>query len=276
MPTRNRWMVLSLVGILLAGVAGLAIAAASEEEAAGLAADDSGGGAPVRHTQMKLVLQHDGAAEQLELSDLHELAIGESRALTTESGTPVIVTRDDEGFEIDLDGDKIRLNESFAAEMPEGAWTSEDGTTHQFRKRIMVNTAGADGADGEGRSNVMILRNKVRADENGAVIAGGAGEGAGRDVVLMRRSPSGAAAGHAFAFTTGDGEMPEMVAPVEGTIRRLEASEKFQQLDAATQATVIEALRESAPKNTMFLSGEPGSKTIILDVEDEAGAGDTN
>lgn len=274
MPTRNRWIVLSLVGLLVCGVAGLAFAAASEAEAAGFAADESGGGAaPVRHSKMKLVLNHDGAAEQLELEDLHELAIGESRSLTTESGTAVVVTRDDEGFEIDLDGDKIRLNESFGAEMPEGSWTSEDGTTHRFQKRVVV--AGG-GESGDGSANVMILRNKVTTDGNGAVVAGAAGEGAGHDVILMRRSPNGGGEGHAFAFTTGNGEMPAMVAPVEGTIRRLEASAKFQQLDAATRATVIEALRESAPAQAMFLAGEPGSKTIILDVEDEAEAGDTN
>lgn len=244
MPTRNRWMLLSLTGLLLTAAAGLAYAAVSEEAAAGVTATetdaDAGADAAdaadapqVRHSQIKLVLDHDGTAEQLELADLHAMAVGESRALSTASGTPVVVTRDEQGFEIDLDGEKIRLTDHFAAAMPEGP--------RQFQKRIVV-TQGGEDEEGDG----------------------------GHDVVVMRRLPGSDA--HGFAFSTAGGELPALALPVEATIARLQASAKFQELDEATRAKVIEALRESAPKAGAFVAGEPGSKTIVLELEDEDGA----
>lgn len=259
MATRKRWAAFSLTGLFLAAAAGLAYAAATEEAAAGRnvgaeAEADDADAPQVRHSQIKLVLDHDGAAEQLELADLHEMAVGESRTLATASGTPVVVTRDEQGFEIDLDGKKIRLTDHFAAEMPAGPG--------EFRKRIVV----TDGE--EGAANVMIQRNKVAVDAHGAAVAGGSdAEEGGHDVVMLRRMPGDGA--HAFAFSTGDGELAAIPLPVEATIARLEASAKFQALDEATRATVLEALRESAPKAGALVAGEPGSRTIVLEMQDE-------
>ena len=81
---------------------------------------------------------------------------------------------------------------------------------------------------------------------------------------------------HAFAFTTEDGELPALPLPVEATIARLQASAKFQQLDEATRATALEALRETAPKAGAFVTAEPGSKTIVLEIEDEDAAAESN
>lgn len=247
MTTRNRWTAFSMTGLLVAGAAGLAYAAATEEAATGFAAEAEA--EPVRHSKMKLVLDQDGTAEQIELADLHELAVGESRTFTTASGTPVVVTRDEQGFELDLNGKKIRLTDHFAAEMP--------GGPGEFHKRIMV----TDGE--EGGANVMILRNKSAEDGDGAAIAGGE---TGNDVVMLRRMAGDGP--HAFAFATGDGELAAQPLPVEATIARLQNSAKFQELDEATRATVLEALRESAPKPGAFLAGEPGGRTIVLEVED--------
>ena len=278
MPNRNRWMVPSLTALLLATAAGLAYAAASESAAAGVdlaeAADSPGDAPEVRRSQIKLVLDHEGSAERLELANLHEMAVGESRSLATETGTPVIVTRDEQGFEVDLDGKKIRLMDHFSGETAGGSWTSEEGGTTEFHKRILVHED-ADGADaGAGGANVMILRNKVAVDENGAVIAEGA-SGAGK-VVVMRRTPASGGDAHAFAFTTEGGELPALPLPVEATIERLQASPKFQELDEATRASVIEALRETAPKAGAFVTGAPGARTIVLEIEDEDGPAESN
>ncbi|MEO7795921.1 MAG: hypothetical protein ABIV06_14230 [Thermoanaerobaculia bacterium] len=274
MANRNRWIVSSLIGLFLTAVAGLAYAAASEEAAAGAAAESAGsagsdgsdaGATHVRQSKIKLVLDHDGNAEQIELEDLQDLELGESRALSTASGTPVVVTRDEQGFEIDLDGKKIRLTDHFAAPMSDGDWTSEDGT-QQIHRRVMVQ---GGGPGDQGGANVMIVRNKVAMDAGAAVVAGSEGD---HDVVMLRRS---AGNGHAFAFATGDGELPAMALPVEATIERLQASPKFQELDAATRTKVLEALRESAPAPGDFLAGEPGARTIVLEVEEE-GTDDAN
>ena len=253
MPNRNRWTAFSLAGLVLAAAASLAYAAATEEAAAGMAAATEA--EPVRHTKMKLVLDQDGSAERIELTDLHELEIGESRTLTTESGTPVVVTRDEQGFELDLNGKKIRLADHLSADASSGPGS--------FQKRIVV-TSGGEGEDGA--ANVMILRNKVAAE--------GGDTGDGHDVVMLRRMPEAGA--HGFAFTTGDGELTAIPLPIEATIARLQASAKFQELDEATRATVLEALRDSAPKPGALGAGEPGARTLVLEVQDEDEAAAAN
>ena len=253
MPNRNRWTAFSLAGLVLAAAASLAYAAATEEAAAGMAAATEA--EPVRHTKMKLVLDQDGSAERIELTDLHELEIGESRTLTTESGTPVVVTRDEQGFELDLNGKKIRLADHLSADASSGPGS--------FQKRIVV-TSGGEGEDGA--ANVMILRNKVAAE--------GGDTGDGHDVVMLRRMPEAGA--HGFAFTTGDGELTAIPLPIEATIARLQASAKFQELDEATRATVLEALHDSAPKPGALVAGEPGARTIVLEVQDEDEAAAAN
>lgn len=248
MNARTRWTLPALLAGSLLAVAGLAYAAATVETGAGWANEDGGAPAEVRHSKLKLVLDHDGNGEAIELTDLHEMAVGESRTLTTASGTPVVVIRDEEGFELDLEGKKIRLVDDFSGEPGELSWTSGDGET-TLRRKIVVQHDG----DSEDAANVMIVRNKVAA------------EGEGEDVVVMRRA--GGEGGHAFAFTTGDGELPALALPLEATIARLQASAKFQQLDEATRATVLEALRESAPKpGTLVVNGD-GGKTIVLEMK---------
>jgi hypothetical protein len=145
------------------------------------------------------------------------------------------------------------------------SWTSEDGGTRTFHKRVIV-TEAADGDEGE--ANVMILRNKVAVDSNGVAIADADGEThiSGHDVVMARRR---APEGQGFAFTTGDGPLPAIALPLEATIHRLESSAKFQELDAATRAKVLEALRESAPTPGTFVR-EAGGRTIVLEMQDEA------
>jgi len=231
MLSRNRWILSSLAGLFLAAATGLALAAASEEAAAGVNKAAAGEANPVRRSEIKLILDHDGSAEHLALANLHEMAVGESRTLATESGTPVVVTRDADGFEIDLAGTKIRLGDHLEADGP--------GTFHK-RTVVLHDTEGENGA-----SNVVMVH-KRSAD------------------------------GHAFAFATDGGELPAIPLPIEAILRRLEGSAKFQSLDAATRATVLEALRESAPKAGAFVAGEPGTRTMVLEIEDEDDAGDPN
>lgn len=252
MNSRHRWTIPTLLAGCLLAVASFAYAAATMEADASTAADGDSATAKVRHTQLKLVLDHDGEGEQIELTDLHEMEIGESRTLTTESGTPVVVTRDEQGFELDLDGKKIRVMDHFSGEPGEMNWTTS-GEGQTFTKRIVVQQDG----DSEEGANVMILRHGGE---------GGETAGEGRDVVVMRKI--GGEAGQGFAFSTGDGEMPAIPVPVEATIARLQASPKFQELDAATRAKVIEALRESAPKPGAFVVDGDGGKTIVLEMKE--------
>ncbi len=99
------------------------------------------------------------------------------------------------------------------------------------------------------------------------MIADGANGDGGRDVVVMRRMPGDGA--HASPSRPATASCRRSRCRSRRRLQRLEASPKFQELDAATRAKVLEALRESAPKAGGFVAGEPGSKTIVLEIEEE-------
>lgn len=226
-------------GLALATAAAFGIALVSAS--AGIADE-----AVERSTKIKLMVDRDGSPERVTLVDLHEMAVGESRTLATESGRPVIVTRDDEGFEVDIDGKKVRVQDRMSAESLEGL----PGEPMRFEKRIVI---GEGGEEGEPRTMVF-----HGGDEPGNV------------VVMKRVGPDG----HEFAWSSNGAELPVPPFGVEGTISRLEQNAKFQELDPATRATVLEALRESAPKPRLLEKmalpgGEPGRRMVVIEVEDD-------
>ncbi len=106
------------------------------------------------------------------------------------------------------------------------------------------------------------------ADEQVFVVRNGDG-GPGKVRVVRRIGPGD---GHAYAFTSGDGDVPMPLVGVEGLIGRLEKNEKFAGLDDATRATVLEAIRESAPKPLWVEksgSGESGAaRQIVIELRD--------
>ena len=73
------------------------------------------------------------------------------------------------------------------------------------------------------------------------------------------------------AWATAGAELPPIQLGVEGTIARLEKNAKFQELDAATRATVLEALRESAGdvKVVRKVAGGPGQRVMVIETDDE-------
>lgn len=219
---------------------GLALALAAALGFAALSSADAGEGVK-RSSKIKLVVDRDGEAERVTLVDLHEMEIGETRQLTSDGGRPVTVTRDDQGFEVDVDGKKIRVDERLPGQVPGG----EDGNVVRFEKRIVID---GDGENGEPRT--MVFHSQ---------------DGAPGDVVVMKRS---GAHGDGFAWSSNGAELPPIPFGVEGTIERLENNAKFQELDAATRAKVIEALRESQPDRLQL--GGPGHKMVVIEVEDES------
>ena len=231
MSTKSFGKGMTWTGIAIATVAALAFAVVSTA-----AADE----APVKQTKMQLAIDRDGALERVTLVDLHSMAVGETRSLETESGRPVTVTRDENGFDVDIDGKSVRVQDRFD-EIPDG-----DGNV-RFEKRIVVGGEGEDGA------HTMVFH----------------GDGEPGDVVVMkRRSPEGGDA-HGFAWASDGAELPPIGFGVEGTIARLEKNATFLELDAATRAKVLEALRESAPEVRMLRKGpgEPGARVMVIETE---------
>jgi hypothetical protein len=229
-------------GLALSAVAALGMTMLS---AAGPAAAEENA---ERKSKIQLVVDRDGVAERLTLDDLHTMAVGESRTLDSGSGRPVTVTRDEDGFAIDLGGKTIRLRDELGDHVV--LTLPEPGEGRTFEKRIVLR----DGEEGEeGAGDMMFFH--------------GTDDEPGKVVVVKRRS----ADGRAYAWSTNGEELPAFPLGVEGTISRLEQNATFQSLDAETRAKVLLALRESAPQ--AFTAGDGRSKIMMIEVEDEATSG---
>lgn len=211
---------LTLTALALALAAGVAVAAATAGE-------------PQEETKIKLVLSQDGAMERIELEDLHDLALGESRAFTTESGKAGTVTRTEKGFELDLDGRKITV-----AGEPEGA-AAGDGDVVVFHKKIEI-------ADGDDATQTMVWHSAE------------AGDGHQVKVIKKLGGPDGN-----YAFFAGPHAEMHAAKLADAWIERLRQSAEFQALDAATRERVEAALRATAP-------GGPGdgATTMVIEVEE--------
>ncbi len=87
-----------------------------------------------RHVKIKVLTDDSGEMTELELSDL---AVGETRWITSDSGKDIGITREDDGYRLDIDGE-----ETFIA-------TPGDG----MHDRVMVKTMVME--DGEGLHDAM-------------------------------------------------------------------------------------------------------------------------
>ena len=215
---------LTLTALALALAAGVAVAAAAT-------ADE-----PTKETRIKLILNQDGAMEKIELADLHDLALGESRAFTTESGKPGTVTRTEQGFELDLDGRKITV-----ADEPEA------------------------GAEGEG--DVFVFHKKIEIDEGDdakTMVWHSAEGGDGQQVRVIKKLGG---PGEEFAFATSPhaehlgAHLQKMS---DAWIERLRQTPEFQSLDTATREKVEAALRATAPKPM----GDAAA-LVVIDVDEK-------
>jgi len=70
-----------------------------------------------KQVEMKVIVAGDGGGDAKEFhwvgdpSDLHSLAIGESRTITAEDGSPVVVTHTGDGMQFDFGGETVVLPE---------------------------------------------------------------------------------------------------------------------------------------------------------------------
>lgn len=212
---------LTLTALTLALAAGVALAAAAAT------------GEPVKESRIKLILNQDGAHERVELEDLHDLALGESRSFTTESGKAGVVTRTEKGFELDLDGRKITI-----AGEPDGALEG-DGDVVVFHKKIEI----ADGGDAQ----TMVWHSAEAGD--------------GHQIKVIKKL--GGQDGD-YAFFAGPHAELHAAKMADAWIERLRQSAEFRALDAGTRERVEAALRATAPKGP----GE-GASMMVIEVEEQ-------
>lgn len=178
--------------------------------------------------QMQVIVDA-GQGDRLEIDDLGELEVGDSRSYVTESGKTAVVTRDENGYEVALDGKTIRIGDG-------GEMLAEPGERHHRMKRIEM--------DGDGETKSFVISDDPEHDV--VFIEGKHGE-------------------HGFAFEKGIAPPPPFV--IDGLVSRLETNEKFRSLDDATQQLVREAIRESAPDlkwvGLAGPGGEGATKVIV-------------
>jgi len=210
---------------LLVVVAGLAGGAARA------ATDDSSPG------KMKLIWKEDGASDRLQIEPL-DLAVGESRTLTTDAGEPVTITRNELGYTIEKDGKTIDLGAGPMALAPGAHFKMhklelEDGGANAF---VLSDEECEEPCADERRLH------RIELAPDGETHAFVIGEGDPH--VLRFKSEEG---GNGFAYRVGGpGPMPLM--PFDNLMARIEKSEKFLALDDTTRDIVREVVRDAAPK----------------------------
>lgn len=177
---------------------------------------------------IKLVLQTSPEAG-LVTFETGELALGETRAFTSEKGRPVLLTKTEQGFEIDVDGKKTQIDlpeaggEGFEWETREGEAAA--GGEPRIERHVIVKRMGGDAAiqlEGGGQRIEIHAGEPVPAGKEVRVIHLGeghaAGEGGKRVIVLG-----------------GDGDFPAARA-------KLLASGALDGLDPATRDKILAAL----------------------------------
>lgn len=219
--------------------AALVFAAATAFAAMSMAAPDEP--TTEKHTRIKLKLD-TASPDTILLEDLHDLAVGESRSFTTDSGKVVVATRTEQGFELDVDGKTITLAD-FGGEGDAMVWLSQeggDGDPLVIKKRIEISGEGGEGktmvwhsTEGEGPHKIHVIKKLGDGEES-----------------------------ESYAFSTGEGFA---VGPfsADGWIQRLEKTESFQQLDPASREIVRRAMREAAELPPA------GEGVFLIDVEEK-------
>jgi len=233
----------SLTAAALLVVAGLAGGAARA------ATDDSSPG------KMKLAWKQDGASDQLEVEPL-DLAVGESRSLTTDSGDPVTITRTESGYTIEKDGRKIEIGSGPFALAPGRHFRMhqlelEGGEANAF---VLSDEDCDEPCPAEHRLHRIEL---APGGETRAFVVGD-----GDPHVLRFKGEKG---GSGFAYRVGPGPLPMPMMQLDDLMSRIEKSEKFLALDDTTRDIVREVVRDAAPK-LEWIGAEEGGDGEGFDV----------
>lgn len=172
-----------------------------------LGADDTA----EHHFKFKFALAGGDSAE-LELQDL---AVGESRQLTTEQGKPVTILRTETGFDIDVDGKKIQIahpGSDGVLMMHSGAGTEGHG------KKIIVRSGHGTGEGGTENISLVI------AGEGEASASASAGAGEPRIRIHKIQKMAGAGGETAEVIVRGlsaDGEEIELENLASGDAKKI-------------------------------------------------------
>lgn len=180
-----------------------------------------------KHLKLMLTTNPEAGPVTIETD---ELALGETRSFTSEKGRPVLLTRTDKGYELDVDGDKTTI----AIPEPGGdgfSWETREETVEgdggqKVERHVIVKRLGEGAAvqvEGDGTPRIEIV---------------GDAPGGHQEVKVIRMDHRGGAPGEPakmMVMLGGDGQFAAARA-------KLEASGALDGLDQATRDKILAAL----------------------------------
>lgn len=194
---KNRTLTASLLACLLILFAGVALAGDGDEE-----------GDIVIHERHHIKLKLD---DDMDLIEIEDLEIGESRQFFTDEGKEVVVTRSDDGVEITVDGEEIDLP-----------------------KRVRIETLHEEG-HGDGDHKVIVRTG--HGDGQNAVWIGSGDEG--KSLVEIETLGE---AGHRMHWTSGDGA--DIQIHRASAADHLQESGALDELDESQRQAILDALED--------------------------------
>ena len=183
---------------------------------------------------LKLILQTSPEAGLVTI-ETEDLALGESRSFTSEKGHPVLLTRTEKGFELEVDGNKTQIDlpapggEGFEFETRDEK-TAGEGGEQRIERHVIVKRLGSGAAV------------QMNGDESGAriEIQGDPASAAGKEVRIIHLG------GGAAATAGDDAKKIEILMHGEGDFpaarAKLIASGALDGLDEATRQKILAAL----------------------------------
>jgi hypothetical protein len=185
--------------------------------------------------KIRLVWNQDGDKDELNIEEL-DLEVGESREIETDGGRTATITREENGYSLDIDGKTMHIS-------------SEAHSEHGAGERRMIKKIIEIDGDGDSDTEAIFIEGEphLRRHKMHRIEIGESGEG--RHFVIREGGPKvmvleGEPGEHHMMIRRG--RMPGH--GHEEMIERIQKSEKFQALDDTTREIVLDVVREAMPK----------------------------
>lgn len=195
-----------------------------------------------KHHKMKIKIAGDGAG--VESFDIGELEVGETHQLFTEEGKEVNITRDEDGYTVNVDGKDIDIHTG-------GHHTG----SHHGASFIAVD--GDEGHKVKVITKTMSFSDDGEESENVFVFAGDGEEGEHGEHAFVWVSDDENAKGHDMSF----------MIKKQDVLGHVLESKALDGLDEATRQRIIEAIKEGEQASRPHRIH--GTKTIVIKSDED-------
>jgi len=180
--------------------------------------------------------------------DLTGLQVGESKQLFSESGKQIVVTREEDGYQVDVDGKELHVmpfgDDVMLGEGKHKVFISEDGEVVKLRDdghQVWIS------ADGEEHS-IHKIGIGGGEDQQVWVSADGEESAAGIRKIMVRRLGEGEEAVDVKVVGVGAGEPQVLTLERESAADRLAKSGLLDNVDEETRQKILDFLKSEEPK----------------------------